>query len=264
MSAKLTLKLLGGAVALALAGTASAVTSAAGGTTGTVFLNVVDVTNNTSFFFDTGKTQATFDPNANFSANLGGDANYQAFVAGQANGDLLDFSVISGTTSGLNRNVWFTGLAQPVPVVGSQIAQAEAAVEAITSAVNQVTPNASTVSAYVNLGSTAAAGWATSGDETALNGKLKVADASALGTAIDFFSEITNASNSTLTKGTVSKFAGQWNFTQAGLLTYSVGTSPIPLPAPVLLLLSGLGLMGVIGRRGKSASGDSMFNGAAA
>jgi len=182
-------------------------------------------------------------------------------VAAQAAGDNLAFSVVGATSSGTNRNIFFTAVADPVAKGGTVISQAENAIEAITGNVNQVTPNASSVSAFVNLGATAAAGWATSGSEAQLNNNLKITDSAAPGTSLAFYSEVTNASNSALTKGTVTKFAGTWSFS-GGTLSYNV--SSVPLPAPVLLLLSGLGLMGVVARRGKSAAGDSMMNGAAA
>jgi hypothetical protein len=114
----------------------------------------------------------------------------------------------------------------------------------------------------VNGGPTATNGWATSNSETALNGNLKTNDSTAVGTSIAFFKEVTNAPSSQLTKGVVTDLGGVWNFTQSGALSYT--TSAVPLPTPLVLLLSGLGLMGVIARRGKSASGEPTFNGAAA
>jgi hypothetical protein len=42
------------------------------------------------------------------------------------------------------------------------------------------------------------------------------------------------------------------------VLTYGSG-SPVPLPTPLLLMLSGLGLLGLVGRRKQSSD----FNGAA-
>jgi hypothetical protein len=54
---------------------------------------------------------------------------------------------------------------------------------------------------------------------------------------------------------------GTWSFSTAGLLSYA--TSAVPLPAPLALLLSGLGLLGFVARRKTSASAD-VFAGAAA
>jgi hypothetical protein len=264
MSSNLGLKVLAGAVALALAGVASANTTAAGNTVGTVFLNVVDTSNNTSFFFDTGQTFTSFNSNQAYTFNVASDANYQAFVAGQGATDILDYSVISGyKPTSSPSTVLFTATTAPAPVVGSKVNAAETQVETFLPAVNQVVTT-STTSAFVNQGATGAAGWATSGNEITLNGDLKVTDNSTLGTAIAFYKEVTNSPGSQIIKGTVTTLAGMWDFTQAGALTYSVAALPTPIPTPLLLLLSGLGLMGVIARRGKSASSEPMFNAAAA
>ena len=74
------------------------------------------------------------------------------------------------------------------------------------------------------------------------------ADDASIGTALAFYQDA--ASRSVIANGVA--FAGTWDLTSAGALTYG-GVSAVPLPTPLLLLLSGLGLMGVVARRGKTA-----------
>ena len=74
------------------------------------------------------------------------------------------------------------------------------------------------------------------------------ADDAAIGTALAFYQDA--ASRSVIANGVA--FAGTWDLTSAGTLTYG-GVSAVPLPTPLLLLLSGLGLMGVVARRSKTA-----------
>src|SRR5882762_4621556 len=97
MSANFRLKVLAGAIALALGGTAFANTSADGVATGDLFLNIVDTNNNTSYFFDTGVSQASFSGTGSYSFNIASDPNYTAFEAGIAASDTVDYSVLSAT-----------------------------------------------------------------------------------------------------------------------------------------------------------------------
>ena len=57
-----------------------------------------------------------------------------------------------------------------------------------------------------------------------------------------------NTAQSGQGNGVTSTFTGQWNLSAAGVLTYTV-PSGTPLPAPLLLLLSGLGMTGLVARR---------------
>ena len=71
-------------------------------TTGDLFLNIVDTSNSTSYLFDTGVSQASFngntslvcDSNASCSFNLSGDTNLTGFLNGN---DTYNFSVVSAT-----------------------------------------------------------------------------------------------------------------------------------------------------------------------
>jgi hypothetical protein len=110
MSSNTGLRVLAGAVALAISGTVLANTTLDGTSTGDVFLNIVDATNNTSFLFDTGVSQATFNGGSSYSYSLASDPNYTAFVAAEGGTDTLDYSVFSATKGGSSGpfTVYFT------------------------------------------------------------------------------------------------------------------------------------------------------------
>jgi hypothetical protein len=76
-----------------------------------------------------------------------------------------------------------------------------------------------------------------------------------VGTAQTFYRLTGGTSN--LAKAAVTTY-GTWN-----LVGDTLSYTPVPLPMPVTLLLSGLALMGIIARRGKSGT-DVSFSGAAA
>lgn len=79
-----------------------------------------------------------------------------------------------------------------------------------------------------------------------------------VGTALDFFNLVGNGrSNVTLSTYANSQGDGFWFLSSAGDLTYNVlaaSTSPVPLPAAVWLLVSGLAGLGAIGRRRNAAA----------
>jgi hypothetical protein len=260
MSLNLRVKILAGAVALALGGTAMANTtlSSAANAPGDVFINVVDTTNGSSFLYDTGVSQATFNANQTQSYSFATDPNYTAFIAAKGASDVLDYSILSATRNNtVTPNVGtilFTSNASPSATISSNIAQAQTNINGFFTQANLVT---STTTNSVNLTALSGVTWGQNAYEVTVASNLAIpfssagsGDSALLGTAINFYSETSNALRSGNTFATLATLAGTWNYNN-GVATYTVGQQAVPLPTPLVLLLSGLGLMGVVARRGK-------------
>jgi len=255
MSSNSSFKVLAGVAALALAGTAMANTNLDGTSTGDVFLNIVDTTNSTSFLFDTGIAQASFNGSSSLTPfNLASDPNYIAFKAAEGASDVLDYSVVSATltNSGTTGTIFYTSaLGTQSAQVGANISTAQTVVSQFATAANGVT---STTTNSANLPT--ADYWGQSGYEGIFATNLTSnanGDNAAVGTAMAYYEQTSSKLNSGSKLATLSTFAGTWDLTAAGILSYTVSSSTVPLPAPLMLLLSGLGLTGLLGRRGKSA-----------
>jgi hypothetical protein len=255
-------KILAGVVALSLGSVAVANTSIDASATGDLFLNIVDMTNSTSFIYDTGISQAAFNGGGSYNLSLATDANLKSFLNGA---DTFDYSVISATKVGVSAATMdFTGGANtsfPTPVTPTafNVLQAQASTNIFLTFANGVA-SATANSAILPTGTGAQGYWGAALNEGAVSnrlfqaGQLPYADNAALGTPLSFFQAV----GSTLTT-----FAGTWNFSAAtDLLSYSQSSSgggtpppPVPLPSPWLLLRSGLGLLGARGfaRRARSA-----------
>jgi hypothetical protein len=244
MVSKYGLKLLAAAVATAIAGNAMANTTLNGTTQGDIFLNIENTSTNTSYLYDTGVSQATFNGNSNYSFNLSGDTALTGFLNGT---NTFDYSVVSSTKAGGVSTIYITGNISPTsPPDPFANNQAQAPIAQFLTAADQVA-TASTKSLVLATGSDWGQGLTEGVVDTNLfggTGSPPYGDNAALNTALAFY----NVSSSAVTA-----FAGSWTFSTTGdSLTYN--GAPVPLPTPVLLLLSGLGLMGAVSRRVKSAA----------
>jgi hypothetical protein len=259
MRIKNNLAILAGAVALACSGAASAQTSA--GPNGTIFVNIVDTTSGTSFLFDTGLLVSSFSGSSysvNLATNSSSSAAYAAFVASEGGSDTIDYSVVGNyaPTSGTPLDLTLsTATGTPTLTTGAHGVQAAGQVQGFLGS-NSPPGNPAGGATFFAAGSTTQ--WS-SGFEAGLVTQLAVgSDNTLVGNTIGFYA-ITTTANSTKGGVSVSPFASTWDLTSAGVLTYGSG-SPVPLPTPLLLMLSGLGLLGLVGRR-KQVSG---FSGTAA
>jgi hypothetical protein len=125
--------------------------------------------------------------------------------------------------------------------------QAETFTQGFLSNANLVT-SATTNSALLGPATT----WGQSAYELSVTSALGVSDSAALGTAMSFYNEV-GASPRSAAAATLTQYSGKWDVLN-GVATYTQGSQAVPLPTPILLLLSGLGLMGVVARRGKEAA----------
>jgi hypothetical protein len=266
MKLNLTSKLLAGALVLAASGSVFANTNITDGTTGngSLFLNVVDLTAGTNYVLDLSAIDASnhyksFNGSASQTIGLGSDANWTAFKA-TTGADEVQYNVISLDTLSGEQGALITSTAPTGTSAGSvgsttnSQVRNNSVVDDYIHVVNSST-SASTSSLFVTTTGPNANPDAYFGTQfhTAGGFPNTLAD---VGTAQSFYKIAANVGLN-LNKAPVTTFAGQWKLV-GDTLTYAV-----PLPMPVTLLLSGLALMGIIARRGKSGT-DVSFSGAAA
>jgi hypothetical protein len=258
MRIKNNLAVLAGAVALACSGTASAQTNA--GPNGTIVVNLVDTTNSTSFVFDTSIAVSSFtgsgSESINLATNSASSSAYAAFIAGEGSGDVINYSVVGAESPNTSTGVAdITSISLPAVHTGQNGIYVTDQIGGFELSVLNPLGGAT----YNGTSAPAANGWSTGGYEGNVNGTTGTTDSASIGTALNFYSVITTQASGTRNGASVSTFAGTWDLTSAGLLTYG-SPAPVPLPTPLLLMLSGLGLLGLVGRRKQSSD----FNGTAA
>jgi len=245
------LKVLAGAVALAISAGASAQTTNAG-SGGTIFVNVVDTTAGTSFMFDTGLTVASFADPTSYTMNLAALSTYQQFVATEKSGDNIDYSVVGAETPAGGTPAYISDVTGNATAAAINGKNAGSVAIQIGTFEGQIL-NPAGGSTFVPAGAASGTSWSLGGYEASVNSLIGTSDSQALGTSLGFYQIV--ATNATATRGgeTSSTFAGTWDVSASGVLTYTEpGGTTVPLPTPLLLLVSGLGLMGVVARRGQS------------
>jgi len=247
-------------------------------TTGNVILNVWDPTTHDDFIFDTGLTQSTFSSTGSYSYNVTTDSNaggvWSQFLS-DVGSDPLTWNVVSGygSASGTTTNTitaFTTGSSAPGTsgtIANSLVNSAVATLWTYEQGGNAATGVNTSSNASVVLGSSTS-NWDQDTEPT-WNGNLKVTtgtDGASVGTALAFYSVATTgqpgtANNSPSTKATLSTFTYTWLFQDTSngyVLSYNPSSSTVPLPAPLMLLLSGLAATGILGRRRSSGAIESV------
>ncbi|MDR3416940.1 MAG: VPLPA-CTERM sorting domain-containing protein [Nevskia sp.] len=267
MKASLKLKALVAGAAMIAAGSAFADMSLDSSATGSIFVNLFDSTTNTSFVYDTGLNQNTFDgTNSSVNVNLASDANWVSFVNSVTGGNLTTTtdSVSYNVVSASSNAAFSTSGGTPSGVFNSKLNGGVGFGAGVAQAANTIS-SSTTNSAYATSTNGNPAGGAVwTNADGSWSSDLKVTPDASLGTALAFYSETYGSTNhqATNVRAIINQFANTWLLDSSGNLTYNATTSSVPVPAPFGLLIAGLALMGIIARRGKN--GDRGFGGFAA
>jgi hypothetical protein len=248
---KLNLKAAAALVVLAAAGTANATPIAPEG----LFLSVRDATTLTSLVVNLNLTTTQFRgaPTATYTLSGDGLADLTAYLS-SANLSTVRWNV-AGASLGAVGTSLYGGLttSRTDPAAGTQ----DWGTDAIQGTINAF----SLFRGLTNAGLTSSEGWSTTGNNayfTVQNGGTNIVNALGnIGQSLGFYSFFADQSDPDFT-GASTAFAGNWTLSflngVAGLSYVSAVTPPVPVPAAVWLLASGVaGLFGVSRRRKQAA-----------
>jgi hypothetical protein len=255
------MKILAGVVAATLSAGAMAQTNT--GPSGTLFLEVTDTATGAQFIFDTGQSASSDLANGtswNLATNTNSSAAWSSFTSANPGSSNWEYSVLGVVTptSG-SQVVEFTATtAQPPASSFSGINAGNAATQ-VGSLLQQVVNPAGGAS-YQAPGGAATLYWVgNSGYQNTFDSGtgMGVTDTASVGSSLGFYQVTISNPNGSRSGATSATLSETFDLSGTGVLTY--GT--VPLPASLLLLLSGLGLMGVLARR--RPSGDVQLGGLA-
>jgi hypothetical protein len=238
-------KYLAGMAAVALSGHAFAQTTTSVGTGSSIFLTINDTTTGAGYVYDTGLSATSFNGNASIAPITLGSTAYTNFLDSVGSGDTLEYSVVGAEEPSAGTSpstVDITGLAAPGVKTNGGITEAYSEISDFLI----FAANPAGADSYQTAASNT--GFYSNGTEASVSGDIAdSSDSNALGAALKFY-QLTASATSGHAAGTETTFAGSW-LLSGNTLTYTA----VPLPAPLALLLSGLGLMSVITRRRRSA-----------
>jgi hypothetical protein len=270
MVSKNGLRMMLGSVALAAIGPAFAQTSA--GANGTIVLSINDQISSTGYTFDTGLKVSSFTGTTAETFTISG-TNLTSFLGSIAAGDTVEMDVFgSSAPSGAlgAATIDTTSVSgQPALPQGSNLSIANTAVRGYL----QTIANPAGLDSF--QAASAASSWNAGGNQANFTGTsgLNLSQGPQgtgvipTGTGVEFYQVSGTQGGHSTTGNTTSDLGGMWSIVLSGstyLLEYNPNGVAVPLPAPLLLLLSGLGLTGLVARRGKSSTPALSANAVAA